>query len=101
MRLVEDPWRVFACPPDPAGCRIAFRDDEHPTSGRGALYYVRAIEAPSPAIGADPLRCRRDASGRCVEIDPCFSRANDDDCLAETEERAWSSPIFVDQPTAP
>jgi hypothetical protein len=99
--LVEDPWRVFACPPDPAGCRIAFRDDEHPTSGRDALYYVRAIEAPSPAVGADPLHCRRDASGRCVEIDPCFGRENDDDCLAETEERAWSSPIFVDQRATP
>jgi len=26
---------------------------------------------------------------------PCFDRPGDDDCLAETEERAWSSPIFL------
>jgi hypothetical protein len=93
--LIEDPWRVFACPPDPAGCRATFSDDDFVTSGRGALYYARAVEAPSPAVDADPLHCERDASGRCVELNPCFGRSNDDDCLAETEERAWSSPIFV------
>jgi hypothetical protein len=32
-----------------------------------------------------------------VEVDACSQRPDDDDCLAETEERAWSSPIFVDQ----
>ena len=94
--LIEDPWRVFACPPDPAGCRATFSDDDFAASGRSALYYVRAVEAPSAAVGADPLHCRRDANGRCVEMNPCFGRPTDDDCLAETEERAWSSPIFVD-----
>ncbi|MCP4038370.1 MAG: hypothetical protein GY733_15630, partial [bacterium] len=66
--------------------------------GRDALYYVRAIEAPSQAVGADPLGCTYDASGRCIEVSPCSERPLDDDCLAETEERAWSSPIFVDRP---
>jgi hypothetical protein len=94
--LVEDPWKVLPCPPDSAGCRVAFTDEEFGPAGRDALYYARAIEAPSPAVAADPLGCRRDASGRCVELDPCFGRPAEDDCLAETEERAWSSPIFVD-----
>ena len=50
------------------------------------------------AVAADPLSCTRDAEGRCTSIDPCFNRPDDDDCLSVTEERAWSSPIFVDQP---
>jgi hypothetical protein len=95
--LVSDPWKVIACPGDPEGCQVAFTDNEFEASGRDALYYVRAIEAPSPAVDADPLHCRRDDAGRCVEVDPCFGRPAGDDCLAETEERAWSSPIFVDQ----
>jgi hypothetical protein len=95
--LVDDPWKVLACPGDLDGCQVAFTDDEFEGSGRDALYYVRAIEAPSPAVGADPLGCQRDEAGRCVAIDPCFAKPGDDDCLAETEERAWSSPIFVDQ----
>jgi hypothetical protein len=93
--LVEDPWRTLACAPDPAGCQVAFTDESFAVSGRDALYYVRAIEAPSPAVDADPFGCRRDETGRCVELDPCWGRPDDDECLAETEERAWSSPIFV------
>ncbi len=96
--LIEDPWRTMACPEDPAGCSVAFTDPEYATSGRDAVYYVRAIEAPSQAVGADPLGCTYDADGRCTKVDACSQRPAGDDCLAQTEERAWSSPIFVDQP---
>ena len=75
-------------------CRT-FTDEDFAASGRDALYYVRAIEAPSLAVDVDPLGCVRDESGRCVEVRPCFGRPAGDECLAETEERAWSSPIFV------
>ena len=95
--LVEDPWRVLPCEPDPAGCQVAFGDEEFASSGRDVLYYVRAIEAPSPAVDADPLGCTRDESGRCVELKPCSERPADDECLSLTEERAWSSPIFVNR----
>ena len=95
--LVEDPWKVLPCEPDPAGCRVAFSDDEFTASERDAVYYVRAIEAPSAAVDANPLGCTRDEAGRCVELQPCFGRPREDECLAETEERAWSSPIFVDR----
>jgi hypothetical protein len=95
--LVEDPWKVFQCSGDPAGCQVAFTDEAFRSAGRDALYYVRAIEAPSLAVGANPLGCSYDESGRCVEVNPCFGRPDDDECLAETEERAWSSPIFVNQ----
>ncbi len=96
--LIEDPWKVLSCDGTTAGCQVTFSDDEYPASGRDALYYVRAVEAPSLAVNANPLGCKYDASGRCTSISPCFSRPIDDDCLSETEERAWSSPIFVDQP---
>jgi len=95
--LIDDPWKTLDCPPDPNGCQVAFTDEQFLGSGRDALYYVRAIEAPSPAVDADPLGCSRDEEGRCVDVDPCFGRPASDDCLAETEERAWSSPIFVNQ----
>jgi hypothetical protein len=96
--LIEDPWKVLPCHGDASGCRVSFVDEEYAASGRDALYYARAIESSSLAVAANPLSCSSDADGRCSSIDPCFGRPDDDDCLAETEERAWSSPIFVDQP---
>jgi Protein of unknown function (DUF3604) len=101
LGLVEDPWRVIECEPSEAGCVGRFVDEQFAGAGRDALYYARAIEAPSPAVAADPLGCRRDEEGRCVEVDPCFGRPDDDECLAQTEERAWSSPIFVRHAIAP
>ncbi len=93
--LIEDPWRVFACDGDPAGCAVTFTDPEFETAGRDTLYYARAIEEESLAVGADPLSCTRDATGQCIAVDACKDRPDSDDCLAPTEERAWSSPIFI------
>ena len=98
--LIEDPWKVLDCSGGTDGCEVTFTDDEFRASGRDALYYVRAIEAPSQAVDADPLGCTRDSSSRCVDVSPCFAKPWSDDCLSETEERAWSSPIFVDQDSA-
>ncbi len=94
--LIEDPWRVFPCPPDPSGCEVVFSDPDFVGGGRSSVYYVRAIEVEIPVVAADPLGCTRDAAGACVALDPCFDRADDDDCLAPSEQRAWSSPIFVE-----
>ena len=96
--LIEDPWRVLPCGADPSGCRVRFEDPDFVADGRDALYYVRAIEEPSLAVNAGNLRCDRDANGRCIGVDTCehTNTAPDDDCLAMTEARAWSSPIFVD-----
>lgn len=68
-------------------------DDEFPGRGRDAVYYARVFERPRPTVNGDPLRCIRDASGACLESDPCL---DGDDCLSPYAPRAWSSPIYVD-----
>ena len=94
--LIEDPWRVFPCAPDRRGCSIELSDPDFATSGRDALYYARAIEEPGYAVNAGALRCVRDAQGRCIETQPCDGVPAGDDCLSPVEERAWSSPIFIE-----
>jgi hypothetical protein len=96
--LIEDPWRVLACDPDPAGCSVRFTDPDFATAGRDTIYYVRAIQEPTPTINAGQGRCEYDETGRCVGVNPCFGNTKtdyEDDCLVEAEERAWSSPIFL------
>ena len=97
--LIEDPWLTLPCDDQGAGCTVEFEDPDFTISGRDTLYYVRALQAPTPTINGDQLRCTRDESGQCVQVDPCYgdNRTDaQDDCLAPAAERAWSSPIFVD-----
>ncbi len=95
---IEDPWRVFDCPADPAvGCRVEFDDPEGTAPERETAYYVRIVQEATPAINGDPLRCERDDSGRCIAVELCRAPppgVAPDDCLAPVGERAWSSPIF-------
>jgi len=96
--LIEDPWRRFDCPADRAGCTVEFEDPSFLMNGRPALYYVRAIQEPTPAVNAGGLRCERDAEGNCTKVHPCYGDYRspfDDDCLTPNEERAWSSPIYL------
>jgi hypothetical protein len=80
--LIEDPWKVLPCAPDPAGCRVTFEDPEFEAAARDTVYYVRALEEQSPAVDHDGVAC--------------LGTPEEDDCLGPVEERAWSSPIFVD-----
>ncbi|MDH3432669.1 MAG: DUF3604 domain-containing protein, partial [Gammaproteobacteria bacterium] len=100
VSLIEDPWQSFACDSnDGNGCSVEFEDPDFATSGRDTVYYVRALQAPQPAINAGGLRCEWDRQGRCARVQACYGDDRtdpDDDCLAESEGRAWSSPIFVD-----
>ena len=68
---------------------------------RDTVYYVRALEAPKPGINAQNIRCERDSAGNCLRATLCDDTSGSDNCLADHEPRAWSSPIFVDwQPQA-
>ena len=90
--LIEDVWKSIPCPSEAEACEVEFEDPGYPTLGRDVLYYVRAIQEPTPAVNADRLRCK---DGSCT---PCYGNYrtdNDDDCLAPNEERAWSSPIYL------
>lgn len=98
--LIEDPWRRFECARDADGCVVEFDDPDFPISGRDASYYVRAVQEPTPGVNSGGLRCDYDANGNCVKVHPCFGDYRtpyDDDCLTPNEERAWSSPIFVNR----
>jgi hypothetical protein len=98
--LVEDPWLTLPCEPDPAGCAVQFEDPDFAALGRDTVYYVRALQTPTPAINGANLRTRFE-DGRAVSLRPCRIGAGSDpadDCLADVQERAWSSPIFVDSP---
>ncbi|MBW2395281.1 MAG: DUF3604 domain-containing protein [Deltaproteobacteria bacterium] len=96
---IEDPWRVIPCSGDPEGCRVVFDDPELTENGQEFVYYVRALQMPTPTINGDPLACERDAGGHCVRAHICRSNGFDQpvpaDCIAPTQERAWSSPLFV------
>jgi len=96
--LVQSPWQVLPCPAESSSCTVDIEDPDFVPGGRDAVYYVRAIQEPTPAVNGGGLRCERVEGGRCVRVRPCFGDWRtplDEDCLTEIEERAWSSPIYV------
>ena len=82
------------------GMFLTFSDTDFEEQQRDALYYARAIEKESKIVNAGNLRCELDAFGQCKEVNICYGsplqNPREEDCLENGEERAWSSPIFVD-----
>jgi len=99
--LIEDPWRSFECPPSREGCKVRFVDPDWDPA-RETVYYARALQQATPAIGGDPLRCETDEHGNCVRANSCPAAGPNfdanDNCLSPVQERAWSSPIFLRGP---
>ncbi|KAF0178439.1 MAG: DUF3604 domain-containing protein [Hyphomonadaceae bacterium] len=96
--LIEDVWRTLPCNDTGAGCTAEFGDTDFARGGRDALYYVRAIQEPTPRVNGGGLRATRDANGRTTAVEPCWGdwrTSRSDNCVANVEERAWSSPIYV------
>ena len=98
--LIQDVWKVFKCKPSQDGCKIRFSDKDFQKNGRDSVYYVRAIEEPSLRVNGDNLRCDYDENGNCIKVNIChgsYLTDKRDDCVTPSEERAWSSPIYVNQ----
>ena len=95
--LIEDPWKIFECEASQEGCQVQFIDEQFEGSNREIIYYVRAIQEPTQAINASGLNCEIDENGKCLKVNLCGDPEGKGmgDCLSSTEERAWSSPIFV------
>jgi hypothetical protein len=93
--LVDDVWKTFPC--NSASCQISFEDEQFSIGRRDAVYYVRAIEEATPTLSADPLGCEFDENGKCIKAEVCRVgvHKNRGECIAPSEHRAWSSPIFV------
>ena len=98
-KAIEDPWKVFNCNDSGAGCSFHFTDPNFLIDKNETIYYVRAIQEETLAVGGDPLRCELDEKGQCLKTAPCYASGPkfnpEDDCLAPIGERAWSSPIFI------
>ncbi len=96
--LIEDPWLSIPCPDDQELCEVSFDDPAYRKLDRNILYYVRAIQEPTPTVNGGGLRCSGD------DCKPCYGNYRTDetdDCLTDAEERAWSSPIFLLADAAP
>ena len=88
--LIQDPWMTIPCNAT-SECIVEFEDQNF---SRDSVYYVRAIQEATPAINGSSISERE-------EFKLCkgsFRTDLNDDCLSLANERAWSSPIYVNKP---
>ncbi|MBD62880.1 MAG: hypothetical protein CMD68_02235 [Gammaproteobacteria bacterium] len=88
--LIQDPWKIISCDRT-SECSIEFEDQNFT---RDSVYYVRAIQEETPAINGSSLS-KRDNFSLCRGS---FRTDFEDNCLSLTNERAWSSPIYLNKP---
>ena len=88
--LIQDPWKVISC----NGARECSAKFEDQNFSRDSVYYVRAIQEPTLAINGSSLS-QRENFKLCKGS---FRTDLNDNCLSLTNERAWSSPIYINKP---
>lgn len=99
--LIHDTWKSFECDDQGQGCTITFDDPDYVTDQRDSIYYVRAIQQATPTINGANLRCIFDENGKCIQVNPCYGdyrTPKSENCLADVQNRAWSSPITLSYP---
>lgn len=99
--LIEDSWKIFDCADQVNGCVVEFEDPDYNQQRRSTLYYARIIQEKESLIAGDPFGCDRNEEGECVNYNYCIGKtaSRDNNCKADAEPRAWTSPIFL-EPTA-
>jgi hypothetical protein len=96
--LIQDVWKTLPCNDTGAGCVAEFTDPEFARGRRDVVYYARAIQEATPRINGANLRATRGADGTTTAVNPCwgdYRTDRNDPCTTNVEERAWSSPIYV------
>ena len=89
--LIQDTWKNFSCKSQ-SECIVEFEDENY---SRDSVYYVRAIQAPTPAINGKNTLVGREEFKLCKGS---FRTDFSNNCLSEANERAWSSPIYLNKP---
>lgn len=94
--LIQDPYLVIknhnmdASGQPSAKFKGSFVDPAFAIHKRDAIYYIRALQTPTPSVNGKPMRNNQGKLETC----PLYYKG--DDCKTMAQERAWSSPIYVD-----
>jgi hypothetical protein len=89
--LINDVWKSISCK-DQSECIVDFEDENY---SRDSVYYVRAIQELTPAINGGNVSVESEEFKLCKGS---FRTDLEDNCLGEVNERAWSSPIYLNKP---
>ena len=89
--LIHDAWKSISCKGQ-SECSFEFEDEDY---SRDSVYYVRAIQEPTLAINGE----NSFVAGKDFKLCKGSFRTDlAEDCLGNTNERAWSSPIYLNKP---
>ena len=89
--LIQDAWKTISCSSQ-SECSIEFEDENY---SRDSVYYVRAVQESTLAINGKQFQSGDKDFKLCKGS---FRTELSDDCLGSIEERAWSSPIYLNKP---